>query len=373
MLCYRSPRRVFLDRTKQDVLSELDYLGTLLYTAGVALLLLGLRWPASGVAWRSGKVIASVTMGGVMLALTAAWDASRITQKTLVCSQAVPKFQGLLVAPHHQLFIRSGPYCSEEPCAPTIQLIFTSNPATAGRYNVPSEVGTAFGGIIVGALVTNIRYISLQLVMANVIEALSCGLLAIVTPHRVAEGLAIQAFANLPFSWTLIICYTTAGLHVPQRDIGLALGFLSAVRYLGGVIGSTVLNTIFRAETASKVPKRITQAVMPFGFPASKIGGHIAALSSGESPDSLAKVPLDVRNAAVEAMRWGYSGAFKYIWYASVPFFIVACIVSVFVLDPSSYFTNHLAVASARQQHTTEPECQKGENETEKVEIRHVS
>jgi hypothetical protein len=85
--------------------------------------------------------------------------------------------------------------------------------------------------------------------------------------------------------------------------------------------------------------------VVPLGFPPAKVGQLIAALSAGVLA-KLAAFPPDVLAAAREAVRWGYSDAFCYVWYASVPVFVVVCVASVCVSDPSKYFTNHTAVVT---------------------------
>ncbi|KAK3175528.1 hypothetical protein K4F52_010193 [Lecanicillium sp. MT-2017a] len=349
ILAYHPPRRVFSDRTKREILSELDYVGLFMYVAGMTFLLLGLGWPGSGVPWRSAKVIITIIVGGVVLILTAVWDFSGIPRRPLFAPRLFRNFRGyasLLI-----INCSSGlAHIALTSLVPQqIQLVFTSDPTTAGWYNVPSGVGSSIGGIVIGGLVARMGHVPIQLAVANIIQAVCCGLLSIVTPQRVAEALVLHAFANLPFLWTLIVCYATAGVHVPHRDIGLAYGLLGATRYLGGAVGSTVLNTILRTEAAFKVPERVIEAVRPFGIPASKVNDLIAVINQAP-PDNVTDFPLNVQDAAITAIRWGYSDAFKYVWYTSVPFFVVACIVSPFVQDPSPYFTNHTAVTMGKPQ-----------------------
>jgi hypothetical protein len=343
VIFYRPPRRIFQDRTKRQVLYELDYLGIFLYTAGVTLFLLGLGWPGTQYPWRSAAVIAPLTIGGVLFLCTFVWDFSGRAARPLFPYRLFRKFReftSLVIV----MFSSGLAHIALTTFVPQqIAYVFTSNPITAGWYNVPSGVGGLIGGALLGALVPRIKHIPLQLLAANAIQALGCGLLALVTPDRIAGGLVIQGIANISFPWVIVIGYSTVGLHVPQRDIGLSYGLLGAVRYLGGAVGSTIFNTVLTARVPEAVPKKVAEAVVPLGYPAADVGKLIAAISSRKA-SNIASIPAEVVAAARDAIRWGYSEAFSYVWYASIPFFVIACVASLFVLDPSPYFTNHTAV-----------------------------
>ncbi|KAK5200434.1 hypothetical protein LTR72_009684 [Exophiala xenobiotica] len=343
VIFYRPPRRIFQDRTKRQVLYELDYVGIFLYTAGVTLFLLGLGWPGTQYPWRSAAVIAPLTVGGVLFLCTFVWDFSGRAARPLFPYRLFRKFReftSLVIV----MFSSGLAHIALTTFVPQqIAYVFTSNPITAGWYNVPSGVGGLIGGALLGALVPRIKHIPLQLLAANAIQALGCGLLALITPDRIAGGLVIQGIANISFPWIIVIGYSTVGLHVPQRDIGLSYGLLGAVRYLGGAVGSTIFNTVLSARVPEAVPKKVAEAVVPLGYPAADVGKLIAAISSRKA-SNIASIPAEVVAAARDAIRWGYSEAFSYVWYASIPFFVIACVASLFVLDPSPYFTNHTAV-----------------------------
>jgi hypothetical protein len=345
---YHPPRRVFRDRTKRQVIYELDYLGIFLYTAGITLILLGLGWAGAQHPWSSAAVIAPVTIGGVLFLSNFAWGFSGRASRPLVPYRLFRQFReftSLVVIG----FTSGLAHIALTTFVPQqIAYVFTSNPIRAGWYNVPSGIGALIGGAVLGALVTRIKHVPLQMVTANVVQTLGCGLLAIATPDRIAGGLVIQAVANVPFGWIIVMSYTTVGLHVPQRDIGLAYGLLGAFRYFGGAVGSTIFNTILSDKIHRILPEKIAEAVLPLGYPAADIASLIATLSSGQ-PSLLAGIPADVVAAAAEARRWAYSDAFAYVWYASIPFFVVAIAMSPFVLDPSPYFTNHTAVVSRKR------------------------
>ncbi|KAH8691682.1 putative siderophore iron transporter, partial [Talaromyces proteolyticus] len=343
LIFYKPPSRTFQDRTKIQVLYELDYLGIFLYAAGVTLFLLGLGWPGITYPWKSAAVITPITLGGIFFLCTFVWDFSGRVGRPLFPYRLMskfPEFTSLLIINFSSglAHIALANFVPQQ-----IQLVFTSDPTLAGWFNIPAGLGTFIGGFVLGSLAPKFKHFPLQLLIANAIQALGCGLLAIATPNRIPAGLIIQGIANAPFAWTLVLSYTTVGLHVPQRDIGLALGLLGASRYLGGAIGSTLFNTILRARASESIPLRVLAAVERFNLPLSRVDGLIVALSSSNAT-SLATYPANVVAAGTLAIRWAYSDSLAYVWYASIPFCVIACLACLFVRDPSPYLTNHTAV-----------------------------
>lgn len=345
---YHPPRRIFLDRTKVQVMKELDYVGIFLYSSGVTLFLLALGWAGTVFSWQSPGVIVPLVMGVVLFMCTFPWSFYGSAARPIFPLRLFKMFRAytsLLII----MFVCGLAHISLGAIVPQeIAYVFTSNPFTAGWYNVPCGFGGAIGGVVLGGLVHRMKHVHIQMLVANAVQTLFCGLLSITNPDRVAMGLVFQCLANVPFGWILVISYVTAGLHVPQRDMGLAYGLIGASRFLGGAVGTTIFNTILRNQSASTIPARVANAVVPLGYPQEDVRALVAAIAS-RVPSVLAEIPSEIRAAATQAIRWGYSDAFSYVWYASIPFGVLSCVVSIFVLDPSPYFTNHTAVVSEKE------------------------
>ena len=295
-------------------------------------------------------MVAPLVIGIVLFVCTFTWDfAAGYVARPLLPYRLFKMFRGftaiLIVSFSSGLaHVTLGAFVPQQ-----ITYVFGADPILAGWYQVPSAFALTAAGAALGSLVHRVKHVPLQFLAANAIQTLACGLLAVVTPDRVAAGLVIQSIANIPFEWTIILSYVTLSLHVPQRDIGLAFGLNGASRYLGGAVGTTIFNTILRNRVAVNVAARVSQAVLPLGLPRSELGVLIAALSS-KLPSRLERFSPDIVAAGLEAVRWGYSDAFQPVWYASIPFGVIASVVvSLFVLDPSPYFTNHRAVTSTKE------------------------
>jgi hypothetical protein len=194
-----------------------------------------------------------------------------------------------------------------------------------------------------GGLVHKFKYVHIQLTVAVFMQMLFIGLLALVNPNRTAICLIFQFFATVPFAWVTVACYTTASLHIPQRDLGVAHGSIGTFRFLGGAIGSTMLNIIIKSKSAEVINRYVANAVVPLGFPTSKVASLISAIGVGKASDIAGATPAIV-SAGTEATRWAWSYAFRIAYLSTIPFGVIATCVAIFVSDPSKYFTEHVAI-----------------------------
>ena len=186
--------------------------------------------------------------------------------------------------------------------------MFTTDPIRIGVLNIVQGVGNIFGGVILSAFIYKMKHVPIQFTVGTVIQTLFLGLYALITPNTLGMALAFQFFANVPFAWLTLLSYVTAGLHVPQRDLGLASGLIGTFRSLGGSIGTAVLNVVLSSKANVEVPKRILEATVPLGFDPANLGALIGGLLSG-NPAALAAVPgatTEVIVAAGTALNFAY-------------------------------------------------------------------
>jgi hypothetical protein len=213
------------------------------------------------------------------------------------------------------------------------------------------RAGQLLGGVIIPALVHYIKHVNLQLTFANFMQTLFFGLAALITPTNLGWLMAVQFLAMLPFGWITLNCYTTASLHVPQRDLGVAIGLIGTFRSVGGSIGSVIFSSIFSQTATKQVASRITStlATNSVTLNATSTAGFIEAVRltllgvPGQSA-AFPTVSQDVFGKCVAAARLGYAYGFRITWLASIPFGVIAVACAVCVRDPSRYFTNHVEV-----------------------------
>lgn len=187
-------------------------------------------------------------------------------------------------------------------------------------------------------------------------QTLFFGLAALITPHNLSWLQAVQFLAMLPFGWITLNCYTTASLHVPQRDLGVAIGLIGTFRSVGGSIGSVIFSSIFSQTATKQVSSRVLSTLASNSITLNSTAqiGFVEAvrLTILGVPGQAAAFPMvgpNVFEKAVEAARLGYAYGFRITWLASIPFGCIAVGCAALVRDPSRYFTNHVEVHLERE------------------------
>ena len=141
-----------------------------------------------------------------------------------------------------------------------------------------------------------------------------------------------------------------AGLQVKQVELGLATGLIGTFRSSGGSLGSAIFSTILTTVSRKQLDARITQAAVSNGFDPSHLSQLIPAVSESALgvPDAFTKVPgasPAVQNAVLEAFKEAYAYAFARVFYATIPFGVIAIIAACFIKDAGRFMTNHTSVA----------------------------
>lgn len=237
---YNPPSHPLIEISRAQLARELDYVGITLYVIGLTLFLIGLNWGGTSYPWVSAAVLVPLILGAVIFGLCFAWDFSGKAKRPLFPLRLFKKFReysALLVF----IFVVGMVYFSMGTLLPQqIAYMYSSDPIRAGLINIPGGFAGAAGGVVLGGLIAKMKHVHWQLFAGVFIQTLCVGLYGILTPDRLPAAIVLQFFANLPFAWITLACYIIAGLHVPQRDLGLALGLVGTFRFMGGSVGTTV-------------------------------------------------------------------------------------------------------------------------------------
>jgi hypothetical protein len=64
----------YKNRSKMQVFKDFDFIGCLLFTAGLLLFVMGLSWGGALYAWKSGHVVGTILVGGLCLVAFFLWE-----------------------------------------------------------------------------------------------------------------------------------------------------------------------------------------------------------------------------------------------------------------------------------------------------------
>ncbi|KAK3708901.1 hypothetical protein LTR37_011231 [Vermiconidia calcicola] len=346
---YYPPSHPRLDgKTKWQEFKELDFFGTFLFVAGLAVFLFGLNAGGNTYPWKSAGALAPLVLGLFVFLAAFVYDFT-VPQDPLFPWYLFKNFREFSSLPVLVFVAGMVFFAASALNAQTILYLHSYDPIKIGLYSIPSGAGQLIGGVLIPALVHKIKYVQWQLTFAVFMQTLFFGLAALITPSNLNWLMAVQFLAMLPFGWITLNCYTAASLNVPQKDLGVAIGLIGTFRSIGGSVGSVIFSSIFAQTAAKQVAKRVSNTAIAAGVSAETLPELIGAvqLSLVGAPaelSTLSGVSTRTFDACVDAARLGYAYGFRMTWLASIPFGVIATLCAVIVKDPSKYFTNHVEI-----------------------------
>ncbi|KIX03119.1 uncharacterized protein Z518_06669 [Rhinocladiella mackenziei CBS 650.93] len=334
--------------TRWQEFKQLDFIGAALFVVGLAVFLYGLNSGGNTYPWTSAGTLAPLILGLFVFLGAFLYDFTVANDPLFpwYLFKSFREFSALLML----VFVAGMVFFAASALnAETILYLYTADPIKIGVYSIPSGAGQLVGGVIIPGLVHYIKFVHYQLTFSVFMQTLFFGLAALITPHNINWVMAVQFLAMLPFGWITLNCYTTASLHVPQRDLGVAIGLIGTFRSLGGAVGSVIFSSIFGQVSAKQTVERITETALKANVSAPTLPALIEAvdLTLVGVPGQAATVPdvsSSVFSKCIEAARLGYAYGFRITWLASIPFGVIAMVCAVAVRDPSKYFTNHVEI-----------------------------
>lgn len=360
LLVYFPPSRPRLDyeKTRWQEFLELDFVGYVLFSGGLTILLIGLAWAGQdGHPWRGASVIAPTVLGGILLVGAFVYDWAFSVRNPFLPPQLlrmVRKFTVILVA----LFVAGMTFFAMASLLPqATQTVYDSEPLGLGIAMIPNGMGLFVGGAVIPSLVHKIRYLRVQIVLALLFQLIFTALYAhAIVPGSKASWMAFQFFGTLSFGWVTTLSYVTVSLHVPWENLGIAAGLLGTFRSSGGAVGITVFTTIRNSVFASQIGPRVAAAAEKSGVTLDAQGVEslveaataYAGLGVATAFEGVPGATDRLIALTLEAYRSAYVAAYQKVFYSTIPFCAIAVLAALFVADASHLLTDHVAVQLER-------------------------
>ncbi|HET9186759.1 MAG TPA: DHA2 family efflux MFS transporter permease subunit [Acidothermaceae bacterium] len=251
--------------------SKLDGVGTVLATAGLFSVVLGLV-RANDWGWGSGRIIGLFVASAVFLAAFVRWEAHASEP---VLPLRLFQHRGFTMSNVASLFMFFGMFGSIFLLAQYLQVGRGYSPLSAGVRTLPWTAMPIFVAPIAGMLSDRIggrRIVAVGLFL----QAIGLGWLATVASPTVSyltmvPGLAISGFGMALFFAPVANLVLSSVRHEEQ---GIASGAHNAIRELGGVFGVAVLASVFAHSGGYSSPQAFTDGVVPAVW----VGAAIVAL-----------------------------------------------------------------------------------------------
>ncbi|WP_426979813.1 MFS transporter [Pseudarthrobacter sp. O4] len=293
--------------------ARIDWLGSILLTSGVSLLLIWVSFAGNPdyYDWWSWQTAAMVGGGVVLLALLVVVE-SRVAQPIISLKIISQRTTALAVLA--SVAVGVGMFGSSAFLGQYFQVARGASPTEAGLLTLPMIAGNLIGSVLSGQLISRTGKWKRYLVAGAVLLIGGLGLAGTIdhTTELWLTGILGLGLGLLMQNLVLAVQNT-----VRATDIGTASASVAFFRSVGGAIGVSVLGAIL----GNRVKELATEGLAAAGIPAS--GG-----SAGASMD-LTDMPAPVR----DIMRAAYGDATAEIFLISAIIGIVALVAILFIKE----------------------------------------
>ncbi|KAF2232864.1 aflatoxin efflux pump [Viridothelium virens] len=285
-------------------LSQLDAPGSVLLIPGIVCLLLALQWGGQTYVWSNARVIALLTLQGILL--IAFVSTQILLSKTATVPPRILKHRSVAGAFWATFCISSSQYIFIYYLPIWFQTIKGVRAIDSGIHLLPLLIAFVFATITGGLINQKIGYYTPVGIFGSCVMAVGAGLL---TTFQVdtAKGkwIGYQVLYGLGQGYCFQVPNLAAQVALPKPDVPIGM----ALMFFGQLIGSAVFVSVGENVLGNQLVKRLS-SVPGFNSDLVKSGGATSLLSS---------VPVDQRGLVLVA----YNEALRKVYQIGL---ILACL-----------------------------------------------
>lgn len=325
-------------------IKNFDYFGTVLYTGGLLILVMGLNWGGSVYPWKSGYVIGTIVAGFIGLVAFVLWELYAPLKEPLVPMHlfrnggwnAATILSGLGASVYYALAI----------VWPNMIAVLYDDGDQMSAAWYASFVGLfiILGEIAGGFLAKSIGHLRMQCIVTVVISGIFFGCTATSTPDTKARACAFVALGTFFIGWTESLAISIVTISAwDQSKLGSVSGLAGSIRFFITSIASTVYNVTLNNRLASTVAAQVPPALVAAGLPSSSVSAFLAALTSGAGFADVPGATATVIAAGVRANKMANADAYRTIFFVSIAFSCIALIASCMLPNVDALLTGKVA------------------------------
>lgn len=347
-LFYHPPTFKMLHKRSQikDLLKRFDWIGLVLYSAGLLIFLMGLVWGGTLYPWNSGYVIGTTIAGGITFIVFILWEAF-LPLKDTEPFLPLHLFRNIRYQACAWLTaIGAATYYGFSLIWPSAVSVLYVGLSDSHRGTLFGLVVMAFvfgqiaGGFIASATGPKPAIIVCMTIAAPLLMAVAANPLNM----NLTMGLITTGCLFIGMMEGVAICTTSFPLRT-QEEIGTAGGLSGAIRAFGSVLAVAIYATTLTNRLKTTIPANVVPAAVNAGLPASSIPSLISGLG-GTTVLNTTTVPGLTENivaVASQAYRVANAEAYRTVFLASFAFGGLGMIICWFVAQNDASTENYVA------------------------------
>lgn len=269
-----------------EKLAMMDYIGTILLTSGIVLLLLALNW-GGNYPWQSVAVILNFCLAAVLLVGFAFWNC--IFSKVPLVPNALLRCPAVVACALGMLFMLMFFTGTILYLSVYFQIVWQATALQAGVDLLPFILAFTVFSVIGGVAITKTGLVKPFVVFGISLMFLGAGLLTLLDNHSSQSeriGLLILPGVGIGFLFQGYILSAQLAAPAGQQGLIMSTSLLALARSMGGAVGSAIAGTIFNISLQRKLN----------GSPKSL---NLNASGLANNPGAIAKLPSDIEETVI--------------------------------------------------------------------------
>ncbi|CAK7237100.1 hypothetical protein SBRCBS47491_009862 [Sporothrix bragantina] len=335
-------------RSRATMVKNFDYVGTVLFTGGMVVFLLGLSWGGNLYPWSSAAVIATIVVGAVTLMAFGLYEAYMPIQEPLV-PMHIFRNKGW-TASTVLLSVGASVYYAFSIVWP--QMASTVYGASGMRLGwmsciVPGAI--TLGQITGGVLAKWIGHTKYQTMFVITTGGALLAAVAAASPDNVNIAIGLLICGCFFIGWNESVTLVFAGMCLTdQKEIGTAVGLAGSVRSAISTLATTIYTVVLSNRLKSTISNIVVPAILAAGLLSSSVKALLAGLAAGGDGSAMVGVVPGATQAIVNIARDAYKdaslSAFKTVFLTSIAFTGIGMVVSLWAPNVQPLMTDQVAV-----------------------------
>ncbi|KIW86160.1 hypothetical protein Z517_01555 [Fonsecaea pedrosoi CBS 271.37] len=320
-------------KTKLQLLTELDYVGLVLFSAGCAIILMGINWGGSLHPWKSAACIAPIVIGGASLIALGFWEVYADLKYPILPPKLFRQWRSF-TAVLAVVFVGGMLYYSNAvlwPRISTLLFVPADDLILRGLYANMSALAVMVAAIYCMAVMPWVGHEQWQLIGLACLQTAFIGGFSSLKIHEKGKAIAFLLIAGAAASSVNQIAFGMVSLGIEdQTDIGVAVGLVSTSRLLGGAVASAIYVAIYTNKFSEEIPGHIAHVAASTGFQGSTSALLAAAIKNTEAAyEAVPGITANIISACQLAVKYAYVDAFSLTYKVAIAFGGAAIIASL--------------------------------------------
>ncbi|KAF1989204.1 fungal trichothecene efflux pump [Aulographum hederae CBS 113979] len=334
---------------KMRFLKEFDYIGTLMVTLGLLLLLMGLSWGGTLHPWISAHVIATIVIGFILLVAFVLYE-TFVPLKEPLLPMHLFRNRGWVISVILWSLGAAVYYALAILWPSMVATLYASGHSTmwAGWMSCISNSGILFGEYVGANFKRKTNY---QIIVVFFLGSVFLAAMATCTPDTPVRAAIFVFLAAAFIGWNEILNSTIATISIDdQREIGTATGAGGSARSTISTICSTVYTVILSNRIAQTIPAQVPPALVSAGLPISSIPAFLAAITAGTQSawDAVGGLTPAIQAVGVRAYQEASSDAYTTVFLSTLAFSGIGIVLSPFLPSVDHLLTEDVTVTLER-------------------------